>query len=336
MIETTQQSGSLAQIGRLVRLGFRHPHLLVLNILGLLAMGGLSFVLVLLSQTILEVFGPVLDDAGHRFSPEELAAATDRLMELGILLTSLAVPAGLVAAGSWWIGQYLASRCVLDLRDMFMRHFVGLDMEFHAAAAKGDMITRMSGDMEQAQSVIQSVFGKTSQRPLEIIATIVAVFVVEWRLASILFLILLPVILILSRLFKRTKRRAQRARKSMAATMTAFEQAASGVRVIKSVGEEVTAANSFNATTTRLMRDEMRTVKTRAHADLVSYGIAFLIPGLTMFASIWLLRSNAISGAEVGAFLVGLIRITTMLRTTQRAFGAVMQKLPGAARIFAI
>ena len=197
--------------------------------------------------------------------------------------------------------MYLGNRTMMDLRASFLRRFLALDLGFHSLAAKGDMIARMSADMETCTGLVHSLYGKVLVRPVEVLATFITVMViVDWRLAVVLPLIYVPVILFLIRNFRRTRRRADRARESLASTLTCFEQAATGIRVITSLGRQDHEMARFQAVNQQLMHAGMRTAKTRGQADLATYTVAFLIPGLAMLASIWLIRDHVFAGAEIG------------------------------------
>ena len=74
------------------------------------------------------------------------------------------------------------------------------------------MIARMSNDMEQAKGFITELYGKLMLRPFEAVGYVIAMFVMDWRLALALLAILTPTAIILQGQFKKTKKRAHQAR----------------------------------------------------------------------------------------------------------------------------
>ena len=196
--------------------------------------------------------------------PEMLTQIKDEMHFIAVMCAITIVPAALIAGGTWWISQWLANRCLQDLREAFFRHYLHLPMGFHVSASKGDMITRMSSDMEASTDLARQLFGKLQQRPVEIAGIIITLFVIDWRLATLLFGILIPVFGLLLNLFKKTKKRAVKARTTNAANLTAFEQAATGIRVIKSTGNQDAEIERYGASTATLFHNEMKTAKSRS------------------------------------------------------------------------
>jgi len=331
-----QRPSVLHTLKRLYALGLGHGWAFSGMIVGMVALGLLSAAAVWVVQPILEVFGPMVGGEVPDLQPDELATLEARMSWLGSVLIALCVPAALVAGGTWQISQWLANRCLRDLRQLFLDRFLDLEMAFHSSHSKGEVIARMSQDMEATLTLQRQLYGKLQQRPVEVLGMAVVLFWIDWRIAAVLTLVVAPVLAILLRLFKRTKKRAQRARQAMSNTLSSFEQVAAGIRVIKSIGDRDRALASFEAVNDQHFKNEMRTVRARSQADAVTYLLVFLLPGVMMFVALPLMRSGSIDGAVIGPFLVALGRAAALLRTTQRAWGDVLQNLPAAERIFEV
>lgn len=323
---------------RLYRLGLHRRGAFALMIVGMILLGATNGMLALVMKALLESFGVTMggSDVIAQLPPERVDAVINEMKELSYILLAAVIPGAVIAGGTWYVSQHLAGRCMQDLRRRFLGHYLELDMAFHSAAAKGDMIARMSADMEATAGLQRNLYGKLQQRPVEAIGMIVALFYIEPLLAVALFLVLFPVVLVLLRLFKRTKRHASAARKTMAVSLSAFEQAASGIRVIKSLGRAEEITGRYDHINDDLFRKEMKTAGSRAQSDAVSYGVVFLVMALLLLGSVGLIRSQLIEPAVVATFAAALGRMMTLARTTQRSWNEILQNLPAAERIYAV
>ena len=73
-----------------------------------------------------------------------------------------------------------------------MAHLVGLDLAFHQRMSRGDLLNRMTSDIDATGNLFRELFGKVFQRPAEAIGTVVFLFYVNWRVAALVFLALVP------------------------------------------------------------------------------------------------------------------------------------------------
>ncbi|MBI2568989.1 MAG: ABC transporter ATP-binding protein [Candidatus Schekmanbacteria bacterium] len=340
---------SLRIILRIFRYGFRHKPMLAAMAASTVFGGALTGYLVIILDYVirlLSTFQTGASSASPSVFGEQVLTFLSwttvgddpalRVRSLSYVLFLLTPIAGTMAFAAWYSGQWIANRAVLDLKDDFLAHLVDLDLRFHDEMAKGDLITRVTADMGAVQSLQQALFGKLLQRPIEVVATLVFLFVLNWQLAAAIFLILLPAFGVVSRLFKRTRRRSLKARASLAQTLVALEQIISGIRVIKALGSAEVERQRYGEANKRFFEDNMRVVKSRAHADAVSDGAGFLLLGVALFSGSFLFSSRVIEPSHLITFLAAIGRMVSLLRTTQRAWGEVEENLPAAYRVFAI
>jgi len=316
-------------------LGWRHPQRYLAMLATTLLMAGLTASLILVLNYFLEVWGQV---EGSR------ALDNDRAIEemagemslVGYLLLAGAPILAAAAYLAWYLGQWLANTVMLELRRDFVDHVVHLDLGFHDRLAKGDLINRMSGDMVTTQGLIQLLYSKLVQRSLEIVGTLAFLFVVDWRISAVLTFILLPITLLVLQFFRRTRKRSQKARQSLADSLVVLEQIASGIRVVKAMGSRNKERERFREANGRLFSDNMRVARSRALSDAVSNGLAFLLAGLTLVAGSFLLVREWVELPTLITFFAAIGRLAVLARTTQRAWGEVIEFTPAAERIFEI
>ena len=152
-------------------------------------------------------------------------------------------------------------RAMYAIRQRFLTHFIDIDLAFHNRASRGDVISRMSSDMEASVGVIGAIYGRLQVRPFEAVGIIGFMAWLDWRLAIVLCLMTAPAIFSMLRLFKKTRRHATKARQIQANTVSTFEQITSGIRVIKSLGTKDRELAEFDVINHDLQQSYLKTAK---------------------------------------------------------------------------
>ena len=171
--EVAPLNPSTTEIGltwRLMRYGWRYRGMWLALAVATCAMACFAGYLVLLIKEVLDV----MKDADS-LDPAALAG----MRRLGWLALALVPAAALSYGAAWFWGQRLANACTRDLRDDLLTHLVALDLSFHQRVSRGDLLNRMTSDIDATGNLFRELFGKVFQRPAEAIGTVVFLFYVN-------------------------------------------------------------------------------------------------------------------------------------------------------------
>jgi len=157
---------------RLLGYAWRYRWLWLLLIVSTAAMAAFAGYLVILVKQVLDVLKET-DSQGR--------AALVGVQRLGWQALALAPVAALAYGGAWLCGQQLANAATRDLRNDLLAHLVQLDLGFHQRMSRGDLLSRMTADVETTGELFGQIFGKLLQRPAEAIGTVVFLFYVNRR-----------------------------------------------------------------------------------------------------------------------------------------------------------
>lgn len=320
---------------RTYTMAWAYPRRMALLLVMTAALGLISGFLVLVLRDLIDLFstaqaGVVEGDA------DKLAANAVAMRHYALAIVVFAPLAAVSAFISWYVGQWLANRSMLDLKNRFLAHLIHLDLDFHSGLAKGDLITRMSADMQTMQVLVQLLFSRLLQRTVEILGVVVWLYVISWWLALVLTLVLLPALMLINTVFRKTRKSAQAARETLADTLVVLEQVSSGIRVIKAMGANTRERERFDDVNRRLFEQNLKVARHRGQADALSHGMAFVLAAAALLLGSWLFASGGLTPATMVAFLAAIGRIAVLARTTQRSWGEVLEHMPAAERIFAI
>ncbi|MBA3708833.1 MAG: ABC transporter ATP-binding protein [Planctomycetes bacterium] len=327
-----QSHGDLATITRILRQGWPHRWMILLTILATAGSGAMFGSIVLQIQPLLKLLG----QADLARSAQEIAATGAQMQSLGLRLMMMAPIAAACAYCAWWSGQWVANRSMLGFRNQVLVHITRLDLAFHGELKRGDMITRLTTDLDRMLSLQQTVYGRLLQRPIEAVAWICFLFILDWRLAAIATAVLAVATMVITPVLRRTRSRSQQARATLAENLSVLEQITAGIRVIKAMGSSVREQARYAQANHGLFNDNMRVARARAQSDALTYGAVFALAGGTLIAGAFFFTRKVIDPANLFACLGAMARLITVLREIQRSWGDAQEQIPAVERVFSV
>jgi len=312
---------------RLFRYGLRHRWRLAAMLVATAAVGGFGGYLFKALKDVLTLL-QAADDGS--------VSAAQGLYQLAAWFAALSPVVAASAYIAWTQGQWLGNRCMLDMRSEFLTHLVRLDLAYHTGLTRGDLISRMTNDLAWVQALFQTVFGKVLQRPAATLGIIVWLFWINWQMAAVVFLILVPVAVVLSRLMRKTRKRSRRARETLGENVSVLEQITAGIRVIKAMGSAEAESARYARANHDLFTANMRVARARAQTDAVTNGAIYLLTGIALALSAWVVARKQIAMEDLVAFLAALGAMTSNLRAANRAWGEIQECLPAAERVLEV
>ena len=194
------------------------------------------------------MFGMLLIETGAGLAPPYLAGrAIDAGIETGdfsaLDLTVLAfLAAGLLYALATGVETYLVgwvgTRALQDLRERIFAHVQSMSMGFFTRRSPGVLISRMTNDVEALNQLVTSGLVTMFSASLTLVGVIVILLFLDVQLALVTF-ITLPLLAIASVIFRIASAGTFRATRERIAAVTSYlQETLSGVRVVRSFGQE--------------------------------------------------------------------------------------------------
>ena len=148
-----------------------------------------------------------------------------------------------------------------DLRIMLYNKVVSLPIGFFTEEKKGDVMSRMTNDVNEVEASIMSTLDIIFKDPLMIVIYLATLFFLSWQL-TVFVLILLPLVgLLIGRIGRSLKRTSTLGQEQTADLLTQIEETLGGLRVVKAFNAEqklrdrfAAAANSTRRTFNRINR----------------------------------------------------------------------------------
>src|ERR671919_706445 len=130
---------------------------------------------------------------------EALPQDDDRLLTLLVLgLIAIAVATGVLGVAQTWLSNVVGQRVMHDLRAAVYRHLQRLSLAFFTRTRTGEVQSRIANDIGGVERVVTSTATSIVSNVTTVMATVVAMFLLDWRLA-VFSLALVPVFVLLMR-----------------------------------------------------------------------------------------------------------------------------------------
>ena len=146
----------------------------------------MQFILVIICIAVSSVFHLLPSILTGKIIDEGLIGQDMRLLILYIVL-SLAVTLGanLIGVAESYINIWIAQHITFDMRNQMFRHLENMSQRFFTSNNQGDIITRMTSDIDGVQSVITDTFKSILSNSITLVFALIAMFQKNWIMALV-------------------------------------------------------------------------------------------------------------------------------------------------------
>jgi ATP-binding cassette subfamily B protein len=185
---------------------------------------------------------------------------TTLLAELVAGMIAIAIATGVIGVGQTWISNSVGQRVMHELRSAVYRHLQKLSLAFFTRTRTGEVQSRIANDIGGVENVVTNTATSIVSNLTTVLATVVAMFLLDWRLA-VFSLALLPLFVWLTRrVGAERKRITTKRQETMADISTLVEESlsVSGILLGKTMGRSRELANRFEGESEQLASLEVR------------------------------------------------------------------------------
>lgn len=223
---------------------------------------------------------------------------------------------------------------VRDMRNQLYHKITSLSLSFFSDERKGDIIARMSGDVQEVENSIMSSLDMLFKNPILIVAYFVTLLVISWQL-TLFTIVFVPVFgWFMGFVGRKLKSRSIYAQQLWSDTMSQVEETLGGLRIIKAFNAEKKMNTRFDninsAYRTQLLRVTIR--QQMAHPMSEFLGTLMIIVVL-WFGGILVLNKALLDGPTFIYYLVILYSIINPLKDFSRASYNIPKGLASMERI---
>lgn len=161
----------------------------------------------------------------------------------------LALMTGLKCLTAWLANYWMVpirTGVLRDLRRQLYDKIVSLPLGYFTRERKGDILSRMTNDVNEVEASIMSALDVLFKDPIMIAVYLLTLFVISWQL-TLFVLVMLPVAgLLIGRIGRNLKRASKHAQEQNADILSQVEETLSGLRVVKAFNAEQKLRERFS------------------------------------------------------------------------------------------
>lgn len=148
--------------------------------------------------------------------------------------------------------MYLKNGVLKDMRREMYSKVIRLPLSYHSATTKGEVITRITGDVNEVSNSFLSILEMIVREPLTIIMTLVLMFAMSLKLSLFVFIFIPISGFIISKVGKSLKKTSADVMVEGGRLLSGIEESLSGLRIIKSFTSETVFEDKYEKTNARL------------------------------------------------------------------------------------
>jgi ATP-binding cassette subfamily B protein/subfamily B ATP-binding cassette protein MsbA len=140
----------------------------------------------------------------------------------------------------------LRTGVVRDIRNQINDKVVSLPLAFFSEERKGDILARISGDVNEIENSIMSSLDMIFRNPIQIFIYFIGMLVISWQLTLFVLVILPAFGYIMGQIGKKLKKRSALGQQQWGGLMSQIEETLGGLRIIKAFNAEKKISDRFH------------------------------------------------------------------------------------------
>jgi ATP-binding cassette subfamily B protein len=228
------------------------------------------------------------------------------------LMIVLPIVTGLIGVGQSYLNNVIGQNVMQDLRGALYAHLQSMPLRFFTETRTGEIQSRLANDVGGVQAVVTDTASSVTSNLAIAISTILAMFLLDWRLA-LMSLALTPFFLYLTYRVGKVRREVSTETQKQLAELTATTEetlSVSGILLSKTFGQQANAITKFRGLNKNLAVLQIRQAMVGRWFFMIIGTIFSIMPAFVY----WLAGTLAANGAT-GAPSAGTIVAFTTLQS---------------------
>ena len=260
--------------------------------------------------------------------------ATSTLLIIGLFLAFMTF----LKTGAYFLSSAtiipIRTGVVRDIRNQLYQKITALPLGFFSEERKGDIIARMSGDVQEIESSIMSSLDMLFKNPILIIAYFATLLIISWQL-TLFTIVFVPIFgWFMGVVGRKLKQKSIKAQGLWSDTMSQVEETLGGLRIIKAFNAEEKMNHRFDEVNSAYRNDIMRVNIRQSMAHPMSEFLGTVMIVIVLwFGGTLVLNDMALSGPTFIYYLVMLYSIINPLKEFSKASYNIPKGLASMERV---
>ena len=256
-----------------------------------------------------------------------------------VLVSVIVILFSLLKNGFLYLANYnlapVRAYTVRDIRREIYGKLIRLPLSYYTEARKGDVMARVSNDVQEIETSIMSSLQMIFRDPLTIIIFMSFLVATNWQL-TLFVIVLLPFSgLLIGRIARNLRRKSFRGQRRLGEVMSVIEETLGGLRIIKGFNGEDKMEMKFGEANNRFARMMRKIMRKRQLAAPLSEFLGTIVLMLLMSYGGWMVLSDKhdMSSESLIFFLVVFSQVITPVKNFSNAYFSIQKGMASVDRV---
>ena len=229
----------------------------------------------------------------------------------------------------------LRTGVVRDIRNQINDKVISLPLSFFSEERKGDILARISGDVNEIESSIMSSLDMLFKNPILIFIYLTGMLIISWQL-TLFVLVMLPIAgYIMGRIGKKLKQKSALGQQQWGGLMSQIEETLSGLRIIKAFNAEKKISDRFHKSNDEFRKTTNRIFRRQQMAHPMSELLGTVTIALVLWygGSLILSDSSSIDAAGFMYYLTIFYMLINPAKDLSKAMYSIQKGLASMDRV---
>ncbi|HEX2788377.1 MAG TPA: ABC transporter ATP-binding protein [Ignavibacteria bacterium] len=223
-----------------------------------------------------------------------------------------------------------------DLRFDLYKHYLELPLSFFTEERKGNLISRIINDIQIIKDSVIAVMNSLFRDPPTIIVFSIVLFLFNWKLTLIIFLLSPVTAFILSKIGNSLKRSSRKSQEKISDITSTLDETLGAIRIVKAFGMENYEKKKFNEENNSYFDLMVKIFRKRALASPISetIGVLTIVIILYFFGQEILLGQSDMTPGGFIFYLAVFFQMMPSLKLFGQVFNSYKEGSAAAERVF--
>jgi len=222
---------------------------------------------------------------------------------------------------------------VRDVRNEVFGKYMHLPLAFFSRGKKGDLMSRISTDVQEIEYSILNVIEAVFKEPIVIIGSITFMLFTSLRLTIFVFVLILITVFIVGRISRNLKRKSKEAQGSLADLVIHVEESLNGMRIIQGFNAQLYQSKRFSVINERYKKLLTKIMYRRDLSSPLSETLGITIVSVLLWYGAHLVFTEEIKPETFFAFLYAFFNVIAPSKSFSSAYYNIQKGLAAVERV---
>lgn len=262
---------------------------------------------------------------------------TDALMKICLLVLIAFFAKNIFGYAQAYFLSFVEQGTMRDLRDRAYEHLHQLPMSYFKKERVGNLISRITNDVNIVQGSIAATFLNLIREPLSIIVFLGIAVSISWQLTLLAFVILPFSMFIITWIGLKLRKHSAVIQAKMGDITSILQETISGVKIVKAFGMEKYEKIKFSKETNNFFRMMLRITRVRnATSPLTEFLSVIVGVVIIYYGGLLVLQEQSLSASQFLGFLFAIFQLMPPIKELSGVNNRIQESSAAADRVFEI